>query len=75
MAKEKKVNISSSNADGLRALYKIYKDQPGNESASCDDFVQFLSVTSPDSTIFLDAYCDWEAVDMGVTVVIKVDPK
>lgn len=75
MAKEKKVNISSSNAEGLRDLYKIYKDQPGNESASYDDFVQFLSVTSPDSTIFLDTYCNWQAVDMGVTIVIKVDPK
>lgn len=75
MAKEKKVNISSSNTSGLNGLYQIYKDQPGNESAPYDDFIQFLSVASPERSIFFDTYCNWEAVDMGVTIVIKVDPK
>ena len=75
MAKEKKVNISSSNASGLRKLYETYKSQPGNESASYEDFILFLSVNSPDSILFLDTYCNWKAIDMGVGIVIKVDPK
>lgn len=74
MAKAKKVNISSSNTTGLQSLYQIYIEQTG-ESPSYDDFIQFLSVTSPECSILLDTWCKWEAVDMGVSIVIKVDPK
>ena len=74
MAKEKKVNISSANTTGLQALYQIYIEQTG-ESPSYDEFIQFLSVASPERSIFFDTYCNWETVDMGVTIVIKVDPK
>lgn len=75
MAQDKKIVISSSNTSGLQKLYETYTSQSGNESASYDDFVKFLSVSSPNSVIFLDTYCSWKAVDMGVTIVIKVDPK
>ena len=75
MAKDKKIMISSSNTSGLRELYATYTSQPGNESASYEDFILFLSVNSPDSIIFLDTYCIWKAIDMGVSIVIKVDPK
>ena len=74
MAKEKKVNISSSNASGLRDMYEIYTEQTG-ESPTYDDFIQFLSIASPERSIFFDTWCNWQAVDMGVTIVIKVDPK
>lgn len=75
MAQDKKIVISSSNTSGLQKLYETYTGQPGNESASYDDFIQFLSIASPERSIFLDTYCNWQAVDMGVTIVIKVDPK
>lgn len=74
MAKDKKVMISSSNTTGLQALYTIYTEQTG-ESPTYEDFVQFLSVASPERSIFFDTWCNWQAVDMGVTIVIKVDPK
>ena len=74
MAKNKKVNISSSNAEGLRNLYEIYIEQTG-ESPTYDDFIQFLSIASPERSIFFDTWCNWQAVDLGVAIVIKVDPK
>lgn len=75
MAQGKKIVISSSNTSGLQKLYETYTSQSGNESASYDDFVKFLSVSSPERSIFFDTWCNWQSVDMGVTIVIKVDPK
>ena len=69
------VILSSSDVSSTDTLYDIYKNMPGNESATLDQFYAFLSTESVDQVLFLEQNCIFSFNEFYPIVVLTVDPK
>jgi len=67
--------VSSEDITGIDDLYLIFKDVPGNEDCSMNDFYDFLSTDSPERTLFLEEHCEYSYTKINKTHVLKLKPK